>query len=90
MEMGKSARAGGDHSGALWCAQTLAASARQVMSRGQPAARGVSSPPTTGPGRSHPHFYFAVPTSGCVHAVSNSFATLPFTFAFEEMILART
>ena len=34
--------------------------------------------------------YLIAPTTGCVHAVSNSSATLPFTFAFEEITRART
>jgi len=34
--------------------------------------------------------YLIAPTTGCVHAVSNSSATLPFTLAFEEITRART
>ena len=34
--------------------------------------------------------HFAAPTRGCVHAVSNSLATLPFTLGFDEMTFART
>ena len=36
-----------------------------------------------------PH-YFASFTTGWTHAVSNSPATLPFTFGFDEITLART
>jgi hypothetical protein len=52
-----------------------------------------SKRPNGGQGRPSPlgrKAYFASFTSGCVHAVSNSPATLPFTFGFEEMIFART